>query len=156
MELGDFYYRQGYKIVEKSIIFAINHFRLISLNCRKIKVLFILKFEIVKNILDGIPHTPPEDGLLLYNFILKSKPSKILELGFQHGVSTLYMAAALDEIGFGEIITIDRQSALHENPSIETLLNKSGLNQYVKAIYANYSYTWELMKIIRDNSTNQN
>ena len=72
MELGDFYYRQGYKIVEKSIIFAINHFRLISLNCRKIKVLFILKFEIVKNILDGIPHTPPEDGLLLYNFILNN------------------------------------------------------------------------------------
>lgn len=115
-----------------------------------------MKFETIKAILKGIPHTPPEDGLILYSFVLENKLQNLLELGFQHGVSTLYMAAAMDEIGAGNIITIDNLTAKEVNPTIIELANKAGLRKYISPIFANSSYNWELMKLIEQNSNNNN
>jgi len=115
-----------------------------------------MKFETIKEILKGIPHTPPDDGFLLYNFILDNKPNNILELGFQHGVSTLYIAAALDEIGNGEITTIDNLTAKDAEPTIIELADRAGLSKYITPIFANTSYNWELMKLIRDNTKDNN
>ena len=78
-----------------------------------------MKFDKIAEFLNGIPHTPPEDGKLLYDFVILNKPENILELGFQHGVSTLYMAAAMDENGSGKIMTIDNLTALNAKPSIK-------------------------------------
>ncbi len=115
-----------------------------------------MKFESIKEILKGIPHTPPDDGFLLYNFILENKLKNILELGFQHGVSTLYIAAALDEIGQGKITTIDNLTAKDAEPTIIELADRAGLSKYINPIFANSSYNWELMKLIRDNSEGNN
>lgn len=114
-----------------------------------------MKFEEIKKYLEGIPHLPPEDAINLYSFILESKPSRILELGFDHGVSTLYMAAALDEVGGGTIITIDNHYAKQSNPSIYQLMALTNLEKFVIPIFANRSYTWELKKLIEKN-TNDN
>jgi len=113
-----------------------------------------MKFEDIKNYLQGIPHLPPEDAIILYSFILESKPSRILELGFDHGVSTLYMAAALDEIGSGTIITIDNHYAKQSNPSIYQLMELTNLEKYVNPIFANRTYTWELKKLLEKNIIN--
>lgn len=113
-----------------------------------------MKFEEIKNHLRGIPHTPPEDGEILYNFILSHKPKNILELGFQHGVSTNYMAAALDELGEGKITSIDREIARNEKPNIIELSDKTRLSKYINPIYANTSYIWELRKILKNNIKN--
>lgn len=115
-----------------------------------------MKFEIIKDILKGIPHTPPEDGLILYNFILENKLQNVVELGFQHGASTLYMAAAMDEIGSGMITTLDNLTAKEVKPTIIDLANKSGLSKYINPIFANSSYNWELMKLIEKNTVNNN
>lgn len=113
-----------------------------------------MKFEEIKKFLKGIPHLPTEDAIILYSFILESKPSRILELGFDHGVSTLYMAAALDEIGSGTIITIDNHYAKLSNPSIYQLMQLTNLEKYINPIFANRSYTWELKKLLEKNIIN--
>lgn len=112
-----------------------------------------MKFAIIKDVLKDIPHTPPNDGIVLYNFVLENKLQNILELGFQHGVSTLYMAAALDEIGYGTITTIDNLTAKQASPTLIELAEQIGLNQYINPIFANSSYNWELMKIIENNKS---
>jgi len=113
-----------------------------------------MKFEEIENHLRGIPHTPPEDGKVLYNFVLENKISNILELGFQHGVSTNYFAAALDELGSGKILTIDREIARNESPNINELSKKTALDKYIEVIFANTSYIWELRKLIKHNIEN--
>lgn len=113
-----------------------------------------MKFEEVEKHLRGIPHTPSDDGKILYEFIIQNKPSKILELGFQHGVSTNYIAAALDELGKGKILTIDREITLTEKPSIYELSKTTGLDKYIEVVFARSSYIWELRKLIKYNYEN--
>ncbi|HQU70878.1 MAG: class I SAM-dependent methyltransferase [Calditrichaeota bacterium] len=105
-------------------------------------------FNDLKSILSDIPNTPPEDGQVLYDFILNSATEDILELGFNHGVSTCYMAGALQEKGVGKVITIDRHAARKVSPSLEALLAETGLSDFVEPRYVTNSYTWELRAII--------
>ncbi|OEZ59099.1 O-methyltransferase [Duganella sp. HH105] len=49
----------------------------------------------------------PEMGRFLYSLALMRRPARILELGSSYGVSTLYFASALRQIGKGEIIATE-------------------------------------------------
>jgi Predicted O-methyltransferase len=110
-----------------------------------------VKFE---DVVDRIGHvggraaTSPDAGRLLYEFVLRSRARTILELGFAHGNSTCYMAAALDEARQGSITTIDRESSLSREPNIHELLERAGLGAYVNPVFAHTSYNWELMQLI--------
>ena len=108
-----------------------------------------MKFEQAREALAGIPYIRPRAARHLYQFILDAGVSEILELGFAHGTSACYMAAALDERGTGSMLTIDRPAARDLEPNIEALLERLALSRYVEALYAPVSYTWELMKIIQ-------
>ena len=66
-----------------------------------------MKIEEVRNIVDGVPHMGFEQARVITDFILEHRLRNILELGFCHGVSTCYMAGALDELGEGRVTTID-------------------------------------------------
>jgi predicted O-methyltransferase YrrM len=85
---------------------------------------------------------------LLYDFVLGSGVEDVLELGFAHGTSTCYIAAALDERGRGLVTTIDRETALSRRPNIQTVLGHLRMEAYVRPIYAPHSYVWELMHLI--------
>lgn len=106
-----------------------------------------MRFEEIKAIVGNIPYTTPQNGEILYKHILQSKPKVCLELGFAHGVSSCYIAAALQENGFGELHSVDLKSAKFE-PTINDLLNLSKLSDYVKVYRENTSYTWFLKKQI--------
>jgi predicted O-methyltransferase YrrM len=68
-----------------------------------------MRFEDVRSVLGATPHMTPAQGRIVYDFICEKRPKRILELGFAHGTSACYMAAALDEVGGdGRIVTIDR------------------------------------------------
>lgn len=74
-----------------------------------------MKFETVNAAMKTQPWgITQEQGRLLYDFILRTKPAEILELGTGVGTSACYMAAALDELGAGRIVTIDRNPDLPE------------------------------------------
>ena len=107
-----------------------------------------MEFEIVNKEVSGIPFMTSVQGKVLYQFIRKVKPQQCLELGCYHGVSSCYIAAALDKNNQGCLTTIDLERAKTLSPNIETLLGNLGLREYVQPIYSASGYNWELMKII--------
>lgn len=111
-------------------------------------------FKTIQSHLEGIRFITPEQGKILYDFILEKKPLECLELGFAYGTSSCYIAAALDELGQGHLTTVDLLAAQSwaKNPSIEDLLAKTGLQKYVTVIRENTSYTWFLKKKIEERS----
>ncbi len=107
-----------------------------------------MTFDDIVQHLQDVPHIPPDRGKLLYDFIIETRPEQILELGFAHGTSTCYMAAALQENGGGSIVTIDNQSSRLRDPNILSLIEQTGLKSFITPIFAPRSYTWELMKLL--------
>jgi predicted O-methyltransferase YrrM len=86
-------------------------------------------------------------------FVHRHGSRNILELGFRHGVSTCYLAAALDDIGDGSITTIDLEAVHDEEPNVDQLLDRLGLAHLVQRFYEPTSYTWRLMKMLDDDPT---
>lgn len=110
-----------------------------------------MKFDDVRRLIEGVPYLSPARGKILYDFILKNAPSECLELGFAHGVSAVYVAAALDEIGAGHVTAVDlKRGMAWQQPSIEDLLERTGLRHYVTVARENLSYTWFLKKKIEE------
>ena len=109
-----------------------------------------MKFEDIRSIVEDLPSTTPHYGRVLYDFVLQNQLHDILELGFHHGTSTCYLAAALDELGGGRISTIDLQAARHLEPSISEQLERANLGRYVAPIFESTSYTWALMRMIEE------
>ncbi len=107
-----------------------------------------MTFEDIVQHLRDVPHIPPERGKLLYDFIIETRPERILELGFAHGTSACYMAAALQENGGGGLVAIDNQSARRRDPNIQSLMEQTGLESFITPVFAQRSYTWELMKLL--------
>jgi predicted O-methyltransferase YrrM len=107
-----------------------------------------MKFDQVVKVVKNVPYTRPRSGRILYNFVCGSGAQDILELGFAHGVSTCYIAAALDERGAGSVTTIDFETAKDNVPNIFTLLEQTNLSQYVSPVLTDTSYIWELMELI--------
>ena len=61
----------------------------------------------------------------------------------------MYIAAALQKNQKGGLITtIDKSNAKELHPNIEELSSKLGLSSFIKPIYANDCYTWELLRLI--------
>ncbi len=107
-----------------------------------------MRFNTVASELAGIPFTGPQKGRKLYNHVLATQPRRILELGCAHGVTACYMAAALDEIGSGTIVTMDLHTALDRDPNIDTLAERLGLREYIEPMFAASSFTWELRRLL--------
>jgi predicted O-methyltransferase YrrM len=111
-----------------------------------------MKIEKVLSHVDGIPVMNYEQAKTITDFILKNQCRSILELGFKHGVSTCYIAGALDELGEGSVTTIDLVQAKTFDPNIEQLVKGLGLEQYIKIYYEPTSYLWRLMRMLEEYS----
>lgn len=104
----------------------------------------------VKHLMGVIPHMKLDQADRLTAFMEEHAVRNVLELGFAHGVSTCYMAAALTRSGGGHIVTIDKESARHKNPNIEELLARIGETATVTIYYEPTSYNWRLMKFLEE------
>ncbi len=102
----------------------------------------------VQAVVAGLPWMAPDQGKVVYDFILRAQPEHVLELGFMHGVSTCYMAAALHELGRGRILTMDKPSALDLTPALPGLLTTLGLEEYVAVAVNERGYNEELLSLI--------
>lgn len=85
---------------------------------------------------------------MLYDFVLDSGVETVLELGFAHGNSTCYIAAALHELGRGMVLTIDREDARYREPNIFELIRRTGLGEFAQPVFAHTSYNWELLHLL--------
>jgi predicted O-methyltransferase YrrM len=106
-----------------------------------------VKFDEVDAAVTGVQFMKTKQGRQVYDFLLEHKLSRVLELGFAHGKSTCYLAAATDELG-GHVVTMDKTGARDRSPNIHQLLDKTGLSGRVTPVFAETSYTWELMKLL--------
>lgn len=109
-----------------------------------------MKNHEVKKAVGDLPHMTLEQAGKITAFIADHHVEDILELGFEHGVSTCYMAAALSELGRGSIVTIDLECARHATPNIEELLGRIGERHRVKMFYEPTSYTWRMMRLLEE------
>ena len=109
-----------------------------------------MKIEKIREKVEGIPVMNYSQAMEITNVISENRFQNILELGFLHGVSTCYMAGALDELGTGCITTIDLENARNIKPNINFLLNSLGLTQFVNVFYEPTSYNWRLLKMLEE------
>jgi predicted O-methyltransferase YrrM len=108
-----------------------------------------VRFDDVEAAVAGVRYMTTAQGRRVYEFIVRHRLARVLELGFAHGKSTCYFAAAVDELGGdGHVVTMDRTSAKKRSPNIHQLLDKTGLTDRVTPVFAETSYTWDLMRLL--------
>lgn len=91
----------------------------------------------------------------LRSFFLANGIQQVLELGFFHGKSSAYMAAILEEMQGGHLVTMDLESAKQRHPNIEQVIGELGLEHRVTPVYAYRSFTWELGKLLEQSPVPQ-
>jgi predicted O-methyltransferase YrrM len=107
-------------------------------------------FEKVRASFDALPYMRHDQALFLQRFVAEHDARDVLEVGFYQGKSSAYIAAILEDLGRGHLISIDRASARRREPNIEGVLAALDLSHRVTPVYAHRSYTWELAKMIRE------
>jgi predicted O-methyltransferase YrrM len=114
-----------------------------------------MKPEQVSAVLGGVPHMTLAQGRVIGEFIVTHNLRDCLELGFCHGVSSACIAAALDEIGSGSLVTIDQCNdegiATRDLvPNIAQVLGKLNLQDKVRYFFEPTSYLWRLMRMLEE------
>jgi predicted O-methyltransferase YrrM len=102
----------------------------------------------VRESLQDLPYMSLRQAEILYDFISESKLRTCLELGFYHGVSSAYIAGALQDLGGGHLTTIDLPRAMTLSPNIADILKRLKLDDLVTVYIEPRSYTWRLMRFL--------
>jgi predicted O-methyltransferase YrrM len=111
-----------------------------------------MRLEVLQRAIQGVPYIRPDQGRRLYEFLLAQRPTELLELGFAHGASACYAAAALHELGRGRVTCVDLESSACRDPNFEVLLTRTGLGQFVEIHREPNSYTWFLKRQVEERS----
>ena len=114
-----------------------------------------MNFEEVRRHVTGVPYINPRNAVKLYDFIVENDGIRdVLELGFAHGTASCYIAAALEEKGGGRLVSVDLTEARDVfKPSIEDLLERTGLKDLVTVHREMTGYNWFLHNEIKANTT---
>ncbi len=109
-----------------------------------------MELATVRERVRGIPWMSPQQGERIYRHLRETRPDLVLELGSGNGVSTAYMAAALDANDHGRLVTLDRAGS---GFTPADLLSRIGLIGRVDVLSPpDSSYTWYLKEQIEANS----
>src|SRR5216684_169136 len=76
----------------------------------------------IKDKLGDLPYMRLDQAEQLFSFLRSYDLKTCLELGFYHGVSSAYIAGALQELGTGSLTTIDLEWARQLKPNIYEIL----------------------------------
>ena len=106
-------------------------------------------FEKVRSTFDELPYMRHSQAMLMRDLIIEQDARDILEIGFYHGKSSAYIAAILEDLGRGHLVSIDRHTARKREPNIEQILSTLDLTHRVTPVYAQRSFTWEMAQMIR-------
>jgi predicted O-methyltransferase YrrM len=94
--------------------------------------------------------TSPTRGEKIHDFVREQGFENCLELGFAHGVGSVYIASALEANGAGHLTSVDIPSALERQPLASELLDRAGLSHRVSLVIEPTSYTWFLHRMLRE------
>lgn len=110
-----------------------------------------MKLETVADHVGDLPFMRIAQAKSIRKILKKYDCSRVLELGFYHGVSTMYMAAILDEMGGDRTITtVDKLIAKENAPNVEQLASELGFQDTIDVFYEERTYLWRLMKFIEE------
>jgi predicted O-methyltransferase YrrM len=98
----------------------------------------------------SLPYMKVDQGKMFYDFIIGNRLSNCLELGCFHGVSTAYLAGAIQDLGAGSLTTIDLTSAMNRQPNVEWVLTTAGVRDLVRIFLEPNSFNWRLMKFLEE------
>lgn len=108
--------------------------------------------EEVRHLAGDLPFLSAAQGARLYAHVRSERPEHVLELGSAHGVSTTYIAAALEANGSGTITTLDHVRAGWD-PQPGDLLARAGLSARAEILTSDdSSYTSFLRERIEERS----
>lgn len=93
----------------------------------------------------------PWRAAFMYELMIRNKTKSCLELGCQYGIGSLYMAAAIDENGGGNVTTVDVKEFVNKRKiKPQDIINKTNLGKYINIMLDDSSYTWFLYKEIKE------
>jgi predicted O-methyltransferase YrrM len=104
--------------------------------------------DVVNTSVCGLPYMTLPQAWILYDLITTHKLHNCIELGFHHGVSSCYIAGAIQDSGRGHLTTVDLQAASSLSPHIGDLLARLDLAEWVSVFFEPRSYTWRLMRLL--------
>ena len=105
--------------------------------------------EAASVVVGQLPYMKPREAQIFYELIVHNRLSSALELGFFHGVSSTYIAGALEDSDpLGHLTTIDLLTAKERSPNIEDLLQKAKLRDRVTIFYEERSFNWRLLQFL--------
>jgi len=95
----------------------------------------------------------PEEAMeYIYDFIVRNKLRSCIELGTGFGATACVMAAAVEHIGGGQVLTVDLN--LHEPVNVKTLMRHVGLNEKSVTVIADpLGYNWYMAELIATQSS---
>lgn len=100
-----------------------------------------------------LPYMTTRQALSLGALIKREGLGNLLELGTFHGKSTAYMAAVLEALGRGSLVTIDRLDVETKNPNVYEILKRLELSHRVQVYLEPRSLTWRLMRLIEEHES---
>lgn len=113
----------------------------------------LMEFDEIAKRLEGIPHTTPEKGKVIYDIVREKRPARCLELGFASGVGSVYIASALEKNGEGQLTSVDTQEAYKRVPLASDTVERFALQHRVELVFHEISYTWFLMDALEKGMT---
>ena len=109
-----------------------------------------MKLDRLLHALTGIPFIDDDKKRELYEFVVREKPRRILELGFAHGTSACVIAAATQAAGYDATIdVVDLEAARawqDQRVGIEALSARLGVAKPLHVHREARCYTWWLEK----------
>lgn len=106
------------------------------------------KFDAITRDFAAVKYMDARQATILRDLVRREDAAEILEIGFHRGKGSAYIAAILEDLGRGRLVTIDRAKARTATPGIHDLLGQAGLAHRVEPIFAFRSFTWELGRML--------
>jgi predicted O-methyltransferase YrrM len=113
-----------------------------------------MEFDRIKQAVEGVPVMSAVQGRVVYDHVLESECTNIIELGTHNGTSAAYMAAALHELGRGKVTTLDRAQLMPlVPPERQAFAKVPELLPFVRFERpSDSSYVWWLMRQVEARS----
>ena len=93
--------------------------------------------------------TSLQRGEEIYRFVREHRFERCLELGFAHGVSSVWIGSALESNGLGTLTSVDLLDAHQRQPTAQETIERAELTDRVELLYEETSYTWYLHRMLR-------
>jgi predicted O-methyltransferase YrrM len=114
----------------------------------------MMDFDSVRKAVEDVPVMSAAQGRVVYDHIIESECTNVLELGTHNGTSAAYMAAALHELGRGRVTTLDRAQLMPKIPPERQAFAE--LPELLPFVHferpSDSSYVWWLMRRVEARS----